>query len=164
MLGLFATLTEAVFVYLCICVFAFGYLHIRHLGTLFLRSSYHYLFKNIAHVWWSIWNFVFRHVWKVRVLSKDWRSKSLPMNGSPVSMITSTQSSPFTFFKHIFTKKICTCEEKPENWYFLGESCFHIPWVWGWTIWDGGKMDGTISENHHDVSHLISVRSECGRP
>ena len=23
------------------------------------------------------------------------------------------------------------------------------------------KIDGTISENHHDVSHLISVRSEC---
>ena len=27
----------------------------------------------------------------------------------------------------------------------------------------GRKMDGTISENLHDVSHLISVRSECAR-
>ena len=33
-----------------ICVFAFMYLHIRHSGTLFLRSSYHYLFKNITYV------------------------------------------------------------------------------------------------------------------
>ena len=56
MLRLSATLTEAVFVYLCICVFVFVYLHVRHLGTLFLRSSYHYLFKNIAHVR-SICNF-----------------------------------------------------------------------------------------------------------
>ena len=32
----------------CICVFV--YLHVRHWGILFLRSSYHYLFKNIAHV------------------------------------------------------------------------------------------------------------------
>ena len=56
LLGLSATLTEAVFVYLCICVFVFVYLHVRHLGTLFLRSSYHYLFKNIAHVR-SICNF-----------------------------------------------------------------------------------------------------------
>ena len=32
----------------CICVFV--YLHVRHSGTLFLRSSYHYLFKNISHV------------------------------------------------------------------------------------------------------------------
>ena len=36
--------------YLCICVFVFVYLQVRHPGTLFLRSSYHYLFKNIAHV------------------------------------------------------------------------------------------------------------------
>ena len=45
-----------VFVYLCICVFVFVYFDVRHLGTLFLRSSYHYLFKNIAHVM-SIRNF-----------------------------------------------------------------------------------------------------------
>ena len=38
------------FVYLCICVFVFVYLHVRHLGTLFLRSSNNVLFKNIAHV------------------------------------------------------------------------------------------------------------------
>ena len=36
--------------YLCICVFVFVYLHVRRLGTLFLRSLYHHLFKNIAHV------------------------------------------------------------------------------------------------------------------
>ena len=42
--------------YLCICVFVFLYLHVRHLGTLFSKSSYHYLFKNISHVW-SIWSF-----------------------------------------------------------------------------------------------------------
>ena len=41
---------QTVFVYLCICVFVFVYLHVRHLGTLFLRSSYNYIFKNIAHV------------------------------------------------------------------------------------------------------------------
>ena len=35
---------------MCICVFVFLYLDARHLGTLFLRSSYHYLFKNITHV------------------------------------------------------------------------------------------------------------------
>ena len=92
-----ATLTNAVFVYLCfcICVFAsqtpknivfnvllpwpfqkystchvclqlwpmqylricvFVYLQVRHPGTLFLRSCYHYLFKNIAHVM-SVYNF-----------------------------------------------------------------------------------------------------------
>ena len=28
---------------MCICVFVFLYLDVRHLGTLFLRSSYHYL-------------------------------------------------------------------------------------------------------------------------
>ena len=32
------------------------YLHVRHSGTFFLRSSYHYFFKNIAHVR-SICNF-----------------------------------------------------------------------------------------------------------
>ena len=32
------------------CVFVFLYLHVRHLGTLFLKSSYHYLLKNISHV------------------------------------------------------------------------------------------------------------------
>ena len=42
--------------YLRICVFVFVYLQVRHPGTLFLRSSYHYLFKNIAHVM-SICNF-----------------------------------------------------------------------------------------------------------
>ena len=45
-----------VFVCLCICVFIFLHLDVRHLETLFLRSSYHYLFKNIAHVR-SICNF-----------------------------------------------------------------------------------------------------------
>ena len=34
--------------YLCICVFAFVYLQVRHPGTLFFRSSYNYLLKNIA--------------------------------------------------------------------------------------------------------------------
>ena len=36
--------------YLCICVFVFVYFDVRHLGTLFLRSSNNILFKNIAHV------------------------------------------------------------------------------------------------------------------
>ena len=49
MLGLSSNLTQTVFVYLCICVFVFVYLDVRHLGTLFLRSSYHFLFKNISH-------------------------------------------------------------------------------------------------------------------
>ena len=35
--------------YLCICVFVFVYFDVRHLGTLFLRSSNNILFKNIAH-------------------------------------------------------------------------------------------------------------------
>ena len=38
-----------VFVCLCICVFVFVYFDVRHLGTLFLRSSNNILFKNIAH-------------------------------------------------------------------------------------------------------------------
>ena len=33
----------------CICVFV--YFHARHLGTLFLRSSHHFLSKNITLVW-----------------------------------------------------------------------------------------------------------------
>ena len=43
-------------VYLCICIFVylciyvFVYLHIRYSWTLFLRSSYRNLFKNIVHV------------------------------------------------------------------------------------------------------------------
>ena len=40
---------QTVFVYLCICVFVCVYLDVRHLGKLFLRSSYHLLFKNISH-------------------------------------------------------------------------------------------------------------------
>jgi len=40
---------RTVFVYLCICVFVFVYFDVRHLGTLFLRSSNNILFKNIAH-------------------------------------------------------------------------------------------------------------------
>ena len=51
-----APLTTAVFAYFCICVFVYVYLQVRHPGTLFLRSSYHCLFKNIAHVM-SIRNF-----------------------------------------------------------------------------------------------------------
>ena len=63
-----ATLTNAVFAYLCIFVFVFVYFQVRHQGTLFLRSSCHYLFKNIAHVM-SIGNFdlccicVFVYLW-----------------------------------------------------------------------------------------------------
>ena len=47
MLGLSDNLTKTVFVYLCICVFAFVYLGVRHLGTLFLFVPF--LFKNISH-------------------------------------------------------------------------------------------------------------------
>ena len=46
-----ATLTNAVFAYLCICVFVFVYLQVRHPGTLFLRSLYHHLSENIWFVW-----------------------------------------------------------------------------------------------------------------
>ena len=86
MLGQSANLTQAVFVYLCICICVFAcqtpgnivlrsscyylfkmshvrsifkfypncscvfvYLDVRHSGTLFLRSSYHLVFKNISH-------------------------------------------------------------------------------------------------------------------
>ena len=46
--GLFASIARQGTRY--ICVFVLVYLHVRHLGTLFLRSLYHYLFKYIAHV------------------------------------------------------------------------------------------------------------------
>ena len=46
MLDLSSNLTQTVFVYLCICICV---LYVRHLGTLFLRSSYHLLFKNVSH-------------------------------------------------------------------------------------------------------------------
>ena len=46
-----APLTNAVFAYLCICVFVFVYLQVRHPGTLFLRSWYHHLSENIWFVW-----------------------------------------------------------------------------------------------------------------
>ena len=42
-----ATLTKAVFVHLCICVFV--NLHVKHSETLILRSSHHCIFINIAH-------------------------------------------------------------------------------------------------------------------
>ena len=51
MLGITATLTQAIFAYLCICVFVFVYLQVRHPGTLFLRSLYHHLSENIWFVW-----------------------------------------------------------------------------------------------------------------
>ena len=47
LLDISATLKK---MYLCICIFVFVYLHIRHSGTLFLRSLYHYLCKNITYV------------------------------------------------------------------------------------------------------------------
>ena len=46
-----APLTNAVFAYLCICVFVFVYLQVRHPGTLFLSSLYHHLSENIWFVW-----------------------------------------------------------------------------------------------------------------
>ena len=46
----------SVYLYLCICVFVFVYLKVRHPGTLFFRSSHHFLLKNIAPVM-SIYNF-----------------------------------------------------------------------------------------------------------
>ena len=49
MLGLFDNLTKTVYVYFCIYVFAFVYLGVRNLGTLFLRSLFDFLFKNISH-------------------------------------------------------------------------------------------------------------------
>ena len=53
MLGLSDNSTKTVFVYLCICVylcvFGFVYFGVRHVGTLFLRSLYDFLFKNISH-------------------------------------------------------------------------------------------------------------------
>merc|ERR1711947_53524 len=45
MLGLSDNLTKTVFVYLCV----FVYLGVRHVGTMFLRSLYDFLFKNISH-------------------------------------------------------------------------------------------------------------------
>ena len=50
MLGVSANLTQIVF------VFVYLYLHVRQMEALFSRSSYHYLFKNIAYVR-CIWNF-----------------------------------------------------------------------------------------------------------
>ena len=49
MMLLLMILAQTVFVYLCICVFVFVYFDVRHLGTLFLRSSNNILFKNIAY-------------------------------------------------------------------------------------------------------------------
>ena len=54
MLGLSSNLTQNVVVFLYICVFVHLYLCIcicgvRHLGTLFLRSSCHLVFKNISN-------------------------------------------------------------------------------------------------------------------
>ena len=37
------------------CNYLFVYLHIRHPGTSFLRSSYNYIFKNIAYVIVYVW-------------------------------------------------------------------------------------------------------------
>ena len=37
-------------VYAHLFFFVYLYLHIRQMGTLFLRSSYHYIFENIAYV------------------------------------------------------------------------------------------------------------------
>ena len=49
--GLSGTLTKSVFmyVYMRTCVFVYLYLHVRQLGTLILRSSYHYIFENISY-------------------------------------------------------------------------------------------------------------------
>ena len=51
MLGLSDHLAQTVFVYLCICICVFG---CQTLGNIvfvknFLRSLYHFLFKNISH-------------------------------------------------------------------------------------------------------------------
>ena len=37
------------------CNYLFVYLHIRHPGTSFLRSSYNYIFRNIAYVIVYVW-------------------------------------------------------------------------------------------------------------
>ena len=42
-------LTQTAFVHLCVCAFAFVYLGVRHLGTLFLRCPHHLVFKNISN-------------------------------------------------------------------------------------------------------------------
>ena len=50
--GLSGTLlTKSVFmyVYMRTCVFVYLYLHFRQLGTLIMRSSYHYIFENISY-------------------------------------------------------------------------------------------------------------------
>ena len=51
MLGLSGTLSCALFVYLCICVFVFVYLCIRHLAISVLISLDQVLSENIWFVW-----------------------------------------------------------------------------------------------------------------
>ena len=57
MLGLSGTLSYTVFVYLCISVFVFLYLHVWFMAISFFISSNNLLFKNIQHVG-SFWYFV----------------------------------------------------------------------------------------------------------
>ena len=51
MLGLSGTLSCALFVYLCVCVFVFVYLCIRHLAISVLISLDQVLSENIWFVW-----------------------------------------------------------------------------------------------------------------
>jgi len=48
-----------------LCVFV--YLHVRHLGSLFSRSVYHYLSENI----WFVWSKIFQNEEKLRCHACD---------------------------------------------------------------------------------------------
>ena len=91
MLGVSANLTQTVFLYLYLCI-CIVYLHVKHLGTLFLRSWYHILFQKCSTCWvylqiWPNCIRVFVYLYLCIWFFKTFMRPNWPKNADPFSSI-----------------------------------------------------------------------------
>ena len=106
-----ATLTNAVFAYLCICVFVFVYLQVRHPGTLFLRSLYHHLSENI----WFVWSKTSYSGDKRRCYQAGQTNKQMTMEDRATQPLGCWKAEFRNIFCHFLAKPSVDPRESPYN-------------------------------------------------
>ena len=114
------------------CNYLFVYLHIRHPGTSFLRSSYNYIFKNIAYVIVYVWP------------SRTWDEILLPFQKGLFFPLGDIRLFLPTRIR------ICAYAHHP-TWIRHGRIRMAIPSIWGlspcsmeWKHYFGTALNGTV--------------------
>ena len=130
-------------VYNCICVSLFLYFWIKHLGTQFLTSWKHQLFRNKAYVW-SFWHFVTNCicVFVLCVFILIWNCNPVIMNwilGNNIFDILETPAKNKAYFPSIYIPTLLSQREL-SHWrmYHHGAIIVWMGWMPGWVGWGGG--------------------------